>query len=105
MADDPEKVKLDFKVCIVCQKDDKVALVEKPAFASFEKVLTCLEEWASYGHTSYWQAWEKLKLLSPSSLEKEQASWHTLWHVEKSSAKARETVSWPKRVEEKIQCE
>ena len=53
MADDPEKVKLDFKVCIVCQKDDKVALVEKPAYASFEKVLTCLEEWASYGHTSY----------------------------------------------------
>ena len=43
-----------------------VALVEKPAFSSFEKVLTCLEEWASYGHTSYWQAWEKLKLLSPS---------------------------------------
>jgi len=49
-----------------------VALVEKPAFASFEKVLTCLEEWASYGHTSYWQAWEKLRLLSPRSLEKEQ---------------------------------
>ena len=47
MADDPEKVKLDFKVCIVCQKDDEVALVEKPAFALFEKVLTCLEEWAS----------------------------------------------------------
>ena len=69
MADDPKKVKLDFKVCIVCQKDDKVALVEKP-------VLTCLEEWASYGHTSYWQAWEKLKLLLPSYLEKEQASWH-----------------------------
>ena len=43
-----------------------VALLEKPAFSSFEKVLTCLEEWASYGHTSYWQAWEKLKLLSPS---------------------------------------
>ena len=47
MADDPKKVKLDFKVCIVCQKNDKVALVKKPAFASFAKVLTCLEEWAS----------------------------------------------------------
>ena len=80
MADDPEKVKLDFKVCIVCQKDDKVALVEKPTFASFDKVLTCLEEWASYGHTSYWQAWRKLKLLLPSSLEKEQASWHRTCH-------------------------
>ncbi|XP_068720481.1 uncharacterized protein [Montipora capricornis] len=76
MADYLEKVNLDFKVCIVCQKADKVALVDNPAFASFEKVLTCLEEWASYGDTSYWQAWEKLKLLSPSSLEKEQPSWH-----------------------------
>ena len=43
MADDPEKVKLDFKEDDF-KKDDKVALVEKPAFASFEKVLTCLEE-------------------------------------------------------------
>lgn len=76
MADDPEKVKLDYKVCIVCQKNEKVALVEKSAFASFEKVVTCLEEWASYGLTSYWQALEKLKLLSPTSLEKEQASWN-----------------------------
>ena len=62
MADDPKKVKLDFKVCIVCQKDDKGALVEKPAFALFEKVLRCFEEWASYGHTSYWQAASFTKL-------------------------------------------
>jgi len=32
MAGDPEKLKLDFKPCIGCQKDDKVALVEKLAF-------------------------------------------------------------------------
>lgn len=76
MVDDFEKVKFDFKVCIVCQKDDKVVFVEKFVFVLFEKVLICLEEWVSYGYISYWQVWEKFKFFLLSFFEKEQVLWY-----------------------------
>lgn len=69
-----EKLNLDFNLCIICQKEKKESLVEKPS--SYAKVFKSIEAWAKYGNMAYSQTWEKLRRISPQELEIARASWH-----------------------------
>ena len=65
---------LDVALCIICQLKTDESLVEKPT--SYEKILNCVEEWASYGHLSYTEAWEKIRSFSAQELKEKNTTWH-----------------------------
>ena len=71
---DGQTKNLDVALCIICQLKTDESLVEKPT--SYEKILNCVEEWASYGHLSYTEAWEKIRSFSAQELKEKNTTWH-----------------------------
>ena len=43
---------------------------------SHERVLTCMQEWASYGHLEYFKSWSKLTTFTAQKLKEKGAWWH-----------------------------
>ena len=64
-----------FKFCIICgQIKGNERLAENPT--SHDRVLTWIQEWASYGHLEYFESRSKLKTFTALKLKDKRASWH-----------------------------
>ena len=63
-------------LCVICLKETKESLVEKPNSDSYEKVLEFLEERVKYGSFKYSAAWEQLESTTAEELANDNASWH-----------------------------
>lgn len=64
-----------FKFCIICgQIKANERLAENPT--SHDRVLTWIQEWASYGHLEYFESRLKLKTFTALKLQDKGASWH-----------------------------
>ncbi len=65
---------LDFKICLICQKNTEDALIENPI--SHEKVLRFLEQRNTYGDRQYSHIWNMLKNMTPQNLASNKTTWH-----------------------------
>lgn len=50
-----ESEDLKLSLCIICQEIRNEELVVKPT--SYERILACIQEWASYGVLNYFESW------------------------------------------------
>lgn len=64
-----------FKFCIIC---DQINANERLAenLTSDDRVLTWIQEWASYGHLEYFESRSYLKTFTALKLKDKGASWH-----------------------------
>ena len=74
MADKGVQSELEFKFCLICQKQTDERLIESPV--SHEKLLKSIEERTKYGDSRYSVIWEKLQDKTPQQLVDNKASWH-----------------------------
>jgi hypothetical protein len=77
---------LNFKICLICQKNTEDALIENPI--SHEKVLRFLEQRNTYGDRQYSHIWNMLQHMTPENLALNKTTWHRkcyqdLFHVGK----------------------
>lgn len=66
---------LNLSTCIICQTIKNDHIVEN--LASHEKVLTCIQQWASYGNLDQFESWSRLRSFTAQELKDKGASWHT----------------------------
>lgn len=74
MADNVNPKALDFKLCIVCQKETQESLIENPK--SHEKLLEFIGERVKYGDSQYSFVWQQLQYSTVEQLATSNASWH-----------------------------
>ena len=66
---------INLSLRIICgQIKPNERLVKNPT--SQDRVLTCLQKWASYGPLEYFESWSKLKTFTAQKLKYKEASWH-----------------------------
>ena len=80
MADKGVQSELDFKLCLICQKETD----ESPV--SHEKLLKSIEERVQYGDSRYSVIWEQLRDTTPQQLVANTASWHRSCYQEATHA-------------------
>ncbi|KAL9964664.1 hypothetical protein ACROYT_G028339 [Oculina patagonica] len=68
-----ENKDLKLSLCIICQEIRNEELVVKPT--SHERILACIQEWASYGVLNYFESSSKLKEFTAQELE-DKGAWH-----------------------------
>ena len=84
MADKGVQSELDFKSCLICQKETDERLIESPV--SYEKLLKSIEERVQYGNSRYSVIWEQLRDTTPQQLVANTASWHRSCYQEATHA-------------------
>lgn len=84
MADKGVQSELDFKLCLICQKETDERLIENPV--SHEKLLKSIEERIQYGDSQYSVIWNQLRDATPQQLAGNTASWHRSCYQEATHA-------------------
>lgn len=84
MADKGVQSELDFKLCLICQKETDERLIESPV--SHEKLLKSIEVRIQYDDSRYSVIWEKLRDTTAQQLVANTASWHRSCYQEATHA-------------------
>jgi hypothetical protein len=87
-----KKLKIDLKLCFLCEGEKKGCLVQKPNYSSVKLLYDAIKELASYGNQKYYRVYSRLNVDSVETFSSLGVTWHLSCYKNATNLKMKETA-------------